>query len=257
LSLELSRKFHELAARRGLVREDAAPDLIVTIGGDGTMLQAFHRFRDRVKDVAFVGVHTGHLGFYADWKKDELDELVDRIAGTREPVCVKYPLIEMTISFESSAETYLALNEFTLKSVDGTLVAGIRINDEPFEMFRGDGIVISSPSGSTGYNKSLGGAIIHPSFEGIQIAEIASINNRVYRTLGSSMILPKHHHCDIAPNPDKLLHIAVDHRVLQLGSVRSIRFRVADEKVAFARYRPYPFWNRVREAFIGSPPDHD
>ncbi|WP_276354011.1 NAD kinase [Cohnella caldifontis] len=255
LSIELAETFHALAADRGLVREETSPELVVTIGGDGTMLQAFHRFRDRVKDVAFVGVHTGHLGFYADWKKDELPELVERIASMKEPYLARYPLIEINIALGNSAEQYLALNEFTLKSVDGTLVAAIHINDEPFEMFRGDGIVISTPPGSTGYNKSLGGAIIHPSFEGIQIAEIASINNRVYRTLGSSMILPKHHHCDIAPDPDELLHVAIDHLVLQMKGVRSILCRVAQEKVAFARYRPYPFWNRVREAFIGSPPD--
>lgn len=254
LSRELSVRFHSLAASRGLVRDETSPELVVTIGGDGTMLQAFHRFRDQVKSVSFVGVHTGHLGFYADWQKDELSELVELIA-TKEPLRVQYPLLQINVVTDESASVYLALNEFTLKSVDGTLVAGININDEPFEMFRGDGIVISSPSGSTGYNKSLGGAVIHPSFEGIQIAEIASINNRVYRTLGSSIILPKHHHCDIAPDPDEALFVGIDHLVLQMKGVRSIVCRVAEEKVTFARYRPYPFWTRVRDAFIGSPPE--
>jgi NAD+ kinase len=218
------------------------------------MLQAFHRFRDQVENISFVGVHTGHLGFYADWQKDELAELVELIA-TKEPLRVQYPLLQISVVTDESASAYLALNEFTLKSVDGTLVAGININDEPFEMFRGDGIVISSPSGSTGYNKSLGGAVIHPSFESIQIAEIASINNRVYRTLGSSIILPKHHHCDIVPDPGEALFVGIDHLVLQMKGVRSIVCRVAEEKVTFARYRPYPFWTRVREAFIGSPPE--
>ena len=53
----------------------------------------------------------------------------------------------------------------------------------------------STPSGSTAYNKALGGAIIHPSIEAIQIAEMASINNRVFRTVGSPLVLPKHHTC--------------------------------------------------------------
>jgi NAD+ kinase len=251
LSVELSEQFHTLAAGRGLVPDDTSPELVLSIGGDGTLLQAFHRFRDQVRDVSFVGVHTGHLGFYADWQKNELAELVELIA-TKEPRKVKYPLLQIEIVTETSSTTYLALNEFTLKSVDGTLVAGININDEPFEMFRGDGIVISSPSGSTGYNKSLGGAVIHPSIEGLQIAEIASINNRVYRTLGSSIILPKHHHCDISPDPEEPLFVGIDHLVLQMSGVRSIVCRVAEDKITFARYRPYPFWNRVREAFIGS-----
>jgi NAD+ kinase len=251
LSRQLSEQFHSLAAARGLTPDDNTPDLVLSIGGDGTLLQAFHRFKDRVREVSFVGVHTGHLGFYADWQKDELQELVEFIA-TKEPRRVSYPLIQVDIVTDAVTSSYLALNEFTLKSVDGTLVAGLNINDSPFEMFRGDGIVISTPTGSTGYNKSLGGAIIHPSIDALQIAELASINNRVYRTLGSSIVLPKHHHCDIVPDPEEQLNIGIDHLVLPMTGVRSIICRVAEPKVTFARYRPYPFWNRVSAAFIGS-----
>lgn len=254
LSLELARRFHQLAAAHGLICDETSPDIVLTIGGDGTMLQAFHRFSEQIRRVAFVGIHTGHLGFYADWKKDELEELAGLIA-TRTPRLVQYPLVQVDIVSENAVETYLALNEFTLKSADGTLVAALHINDELFEMFRGDGIVISTPSGSTGYNKSLGGAVIHPSFECIQIAEMASINNRVYRTLGSSIILPKHHHCDIVPDSQEELIAGIDHIMMRIRNARKFTFRVSQEKITFARYRPYPFWTRVREAFIGSPSD--
>ena len=254
LSQELSEQFHKLAAQRGLAMDDVSPDLVLTIGGDGTMLQAFHRFRKQVDQVSFVGIHTGHLGFYADWQKDELAELVE-LMSAKEPRKVQYPLLQIEVNTREGKIIYQALNEFTLKSDKGTLMARININDEPFEMFRGDGIVISSPSGSTGYNKSLGGAVIHPSFEGLQIAEIASINNRVYRTLGSSIILPKHHHCDIVPVQEDALYMAIDHLIMQRNDVLSITCRVAEEKITFARYRPYPFWDRVREAFIGARAD--
>ncbi|MPU17321.1 NAD(+) kinase, partial [Acinetobacter baumannii] len=76
------------------------------------------------------------------------------------------------------------------KSAEGTLVTEVEIRGEYFETFRGDGLCISTPSGSTAYNKALGGAIIHPSIEAIQIAEMASINNRVFRTVGSPLVLP-------------------------------------------------------------------
>ena len=66
------------------------------------------------------------------------------------------------------------------------MVADLTINGVDFERFRGDGITVSTPTGSTAYNKSLGGAVLHPTIEALQIAEIASLNNRVYRTLGSS-----------------------------------------------------------------------
>ena len=62
------------------------------------------------------------------------------------------------------------------------MVADIIINHVPFERFRGDGVTVSTPTGSTAYNKSLGGAVLHPTIEALQLTEIASLNNRVYRT---------------------------------------------------------------------------
>lgn len=234
--------------------DEKEPELIVSIGGDGTMLHAFHLHRHRLDDASFVGVHTGHLGFFADWMPAEIEELLALI-NQPEPESklriVQYPLVQIRLCSETGCETHLALNEFTLKSIESTLVAQLNINDEMFEMFRGDGICISTPCGSTAYNKSLGGAIIHPSLEALQIAEISSINNRVYRTLGSSMILPKHHHCDIYPKQAPTLVLTLDHLSMKRNDIVSIRLRVAPERISFARYRPFPFWSRVREAFIG------
>lgn len=249
VSKALVQQFHALAAEKGFVLNEEKPEFVISIGGDGTLLQAFHKHVDHIADVAFIGIHTGHLGFYADWNADELEELV-RLMAEETPRLVRYPLAQIEV--ETSTETlhYLALNEFTLKGVDGTLVAQININDELFEMFRGDGIVISTPSGSTAYNKSLGGAIVHPSIESLQIAEIASINNRVFRTLGSSVLLPKHHHCDIVSKKEQRIQLSVDHINLMYDDIRSIRCSVSTRKVTFPRYRAFTFWNRVREAFI-------
>lgn len=71
------------------------------------------------------------------------------------------------------------------------MVADVVIDNVQLERFRGDGLSVSTPTGSTAYNKSLGGAILHPTMEALQLAEISSLNNRVYRTLGSSVIVPK------------------------------------------------------------------
>lgn len=108
----------------------------------------------------------------------------------------------------------------------------IDINDVTFEMFRGDGLCISTPSGSTAYNKSLGGAMVHPSIEALQIAEIASINNRVFRTMGSPLLLPKHHHCDIFSCKDQRLLLTVDHNNIPVDDLISVRCQVSDKKSA-------------------------
>ncbi|MFB5267122.1 NAD kinase [Paenibacillus enshidis] len=254
-SIELSQQFHRLAENKGFKLDAESPEIVVSIGGDGTMLHAFHTFTDQIPDIAFVGVHTGHLGFYADWRADELEQLVELMSvngpeGFGNPRIVKYPLIELEIHKKSGSDSFIALNEFTLKGVDGTIVAQVDINDTAFEMFRGDGICVSTPSGSTAYNKALGGAMVHPTIEALQLSEIASINNRVFRTLGSPLMLPKHHHCDIISRKEQRLLLTVDHLNIQLDDLVSVRCQVAKDKVSFARYRPYPFWDRVRNAFL-------
>ena len=255
LSIKLAEQFHKLAAERDLQLDAESPEIVISIGGDGTMLHAFHTFIDQIPNLAFVGVHTGHLGFYADWQAEELPTLIDYMCGTEDsepqkPRIVKYPLLELEIHKKSGSSSHIALNEFTLKGVDGTIMIQVDINDVTFEMFRGDGLCISTPSGSTAYNKSLGGAMVHPSIEALQIAEIASINNRVFRTMGSPLLLPKHHHCDILSCKDQRLLLTIDHNNIPVDDLISVRCQLSEKKVSFARYRPFPFWNRVREAFL-------
>lgn len=253
LSNRLTEEATEYLTDFGLLLDDKEPDIVLSIGGDGTFLHAFHKHQHRLQDTAFVGIHTGHLGFYADWKPEEMEKLVLSIAR-KEYRVIEYPLVEVTINYQHSGKsaTYLALNESTVKSPGVTLVMDVELNGEHFERFRGDGLCVSTPSGSTAYNKALGGAIIHPSLETMQLTEMASINNRVFRTVGSPLVLPAHHKCVLTPvqGPDFML--TIDHLQLLHKDVKSIDYRVATEKVRFARFRSFPFWERVHDSFIAS-----
>ena len=237
----------------GLEWNEETPDVVISIGGDGTLLHAFHRYREQLSSVAFVGIHTGHLGFYADWKPAEIEKLVISIAKKDFEV-IEYPLLEATINYRNTEEqsVYLALNESTIKSPDVTLVMDVELNGSHFERFRGDGLCMSTPSGSTAYNKALGGAVIHPSLEAMQLTEMASINNRVFRTVGSPLVLPSHHTCTLKPVKAPDFMVTIDHLQLLHKDVKSIQYRVAKEKVNFARFRPFPFWKRVHDSFIDS-----
>lgn len=225
------------------------PELVISVGGDGTFLDAFHRYIYRLESTAFVGVHTGRLGFYTDWVPSEVEKLILEIARNPYEV-VEYPLLEVIIKHDDQKTRFLSLNEAMIKTIDSSVVIDVEMNGEYFETFRGDGICVSTPSGSTAYNKALDGAIIHPSLEAIQLTEMASINNRVFRTIGSPLILPKHHTCVLHPKVDRSILIAIDHFSDTYDHVQSIQCRVANEKVRFARFRPFTFWNRVRDSFV-------
>lgn len=247
----ISQKIKSYLLEFKLTFDPESPDIVISVGGDGTLLEAFHEYNHRLSETAFVGVHTGHLGFYADWQPDEVEKLVTHIAKTPFKV-VEYPVLEVIIRYhgEKKSERFLALNECTVKSTEGSLVMDIEIKGDLFETFRGDGLCISTPSGSTAYNKALGGAILHPSLSTIQVAEMASINNRVYRTIGSPLVLPQHHTCLLKPINNVDFQVTIDHLTLLQQEVKSIQYRVAEEKVRFARFRPFPFWKRVKESFI-------
>src|SRR5699024_6435523 len=120
-----------------------------------------------------------------------------------------------------------------------------------FERFRGDGICVSTPTGSTGYSKSIGGAVLHPGLKALQMTEIASLNNRVYRTLSSPLIIAEDEviNLDLLESQDLLL--TLDHITTTETEVKNIRLRIAKDSIRFARYRHTHFWDRVSDAFIG------
>lgn len=235
-----------------LIRDELKPDIVISVGGDGTFLQAFHQYTHLLHHVKFMGLHTGHLGFFADWSIAECQKLVDILVTGQDLAEVTCPLLEVIITRNNGDKRrYLALNESTIKSYDNTtFVADVFLKNTHFESFRGDGLCLCTPSGSTAYNKSLGGAIMDISLDAIQLTEMASINNRIFRTIGSPLIFPKHQWCMIQPKVGQIQRVSVDHISFKIKDIKTIKYRVATERIILTRYKEYPFWERVRRAFI-------
>lgn len=228
------------------------PDIVISIGGDGMLLSAFHKYEKLIDRVRFVGIHTGHLGFYTDYRDFEVENLVENLkldTGAR----VSYPILNVKVKMTDGRIVEMkALNEATIKRLSKTMVADIIINNVPFERFRGDGISVSTPTGSTAYNKSLGGAVLHPTIEAMQIAEVASLNNRVYRTLGSSIVVPKKDKIVIEPKHSDRYSIAVDNKTIIYDNIDCIEYQIDNSKIHFVASPSHTsFWNRVKDAFIG------
>lgn len=251
-SIAVASQLTKLLSTSGNIIDQENPGIVISIGGDGTLLSAFHLYSHKLEQVRFLGVHTGHLGFYTDWRDYELEELVETLCHNQEEN-VSYPLLDVLIRYRDGRtdKHFLALNESTIKREHRTMVADVYLKDELFEHFRGDGLSVSTPTGSTAYNKSIGGAVLHPSIEAMQLTEIASLNNRVFRTVGSSIVVPKDDWIEIRL-PKSMDHlVTVDQFSIQQADVASVYYRVAPEKIRFASYRHMDFWRRVREAFIG------
>lgn len=252
VAAELRQKFTE----RRFELDDDHPDVVISIGGDGTLLSAFHHYEDQLATVRFIGVHTGHLGFYTDWRSDELDDLVISLQNENQQA-VSYPLLDVRVKFagDPHLHDYLALNEATIRRLTATMMTDVYVGGEFFERFRGDGLCVSTPTGSTGYNKSLGGAIVHPNLDVLQMSEISSINNRVFRTLSAPMIIAPNDWITLIPSKEGAVIMTVDSDYYHDQQIERMRFRIAKQRIYFAKSRHTRFWQRVQDSFIG--PDYE
>lgn len=247
-----SKLFNSLRDDKDFYLSKKDPDVVISIGGDGMLLSAFHMYEKSLNKVRFVGIHTGHLGFYTDYRDFEVDKLIENLRYDKGQK-ISYPILKVKLTLaDGRVITARALNEATIKRIDKTMVADVLVNHVQLERFRGDGILVSTPTGSTAYNKSLGGAILHPTIEALQLTEISSLNNRVYRTLGSSIIIPKKDKIEIMPKRQGLYTVSVDNKTMSYRNVVKAEYYIDEHKISFVA-TPFhtSFWERVKEAFIG------
>ncbi len=223
------------------------PDLVISVGGDGTMLMSIHQYIDQ--NVNFVGVHTGTLGFFTDYQKDEVLELVEAIKQDSYQVMPRN-LLEVKVIHEGKEDKYLALNEMRIDHDYTTQVIDVYINGELLEVFRGNGLCVSTPSGSTAYNKSIGGAVIYPGTPLMQLTEVAGIQHNAYRSLGSSLILDADKVIKLEGRHFDQVYLGIDHLAYSIENVESIEVKIAKQTINFIEYKELSFIQRIRRAFI-------
>ncbi|MCW3112737.1 MAG: kinase [Segetibacter sp.] len=154
---------------------DTSIDCIISLGGDGTMLDAATLVRD--KRIPVMGINFGRLGFLASIGKDELTLAVEALANGRY-VIEKRTLLHLDASIPLFGDTPFALNEFAIHKRDFSPIIKIHtyLNGEFLNSYWADGLIISTPTGSTGYNMSCGGPIVFPDSGSFVITPIAPHN---------------------------------------------------------------------------------
>lgn len=249
---KIAATLEKMCHAAGFIFDEKHPEIVISVGGDGTLLAALHYYESQLETVRFVGVHTGHLGFYADFQEHELDKLVEAIKQEQPSQAFKYPLLKVQIQFtDGRVKTHLALNESVIKRASKTLVADVKISDFLFEKFRGDGLSVSTPTGSTAYNRSIGGAVMHPSIHAFQVTEVASLNNLVYRTLGTPMIIAGRDTVTfVLEDADDYL-LTVDQLEYFYDSIKAVTYSLDGGEISFVNGGHTGFWHRVKNSFIG------
>ena len=153
-------------------------DLFVSVGGDGTILDATTLIRDT--EIPIIGVNTGRLGFLADIAKDEIPKTIKQLVNKRYTID-RRTLLKLETDEPIFGELNFALNEVTISRKDTTSMITITtyINDQYLNSYWADGLIISTPTGSTGYSLSCGGPIVMPGSNNFIITPIAPHNLNV------------------------------------------------------------------------------
>ncbi len=182
----LNREFAEVVGR--LLGIDIAPGdiydehigeqpdhaVMVCYGGDGTLLEGIHRLGNR--KIPVLGINAGHLGFLTGDHGGSFDEIFGEIAAdnlSTEP----RSMLQIEGDFPSEPHQHLALNEFAIQRYgSGMISVETYVDDQLVATYHGDGVILSTPTGSTAYSLSAGGPVVAPTCECFVISPLAPHN---------------------------------------------------------------------------------
>lgn len=224
--------------------------LNVCIGGDGAFLRAVHKYH--FPEVPFIGINTGHLGFFQEISPMELDSFVDKLANEDYSI-EEISLIEANVYSRDNCVTLTGINEIVIKGIESRVIhLNIYIDNDHFEKVSGDGVIISTPIGSTGYNYSCGGSVLSPCLNVLQLSPIAPINSKSYRCLNNSLIIPKTTPIMVSPEfrDESSLLIIIDGKQFTYNNIYRMTFGFSDKTLKKLTMKKKNFWSNVKNKFL-------
>lgn len=152
--------------------QDFDTDLVISIGGDGTFLRSAAKIGD--KGIPIWGVNTGRLGFLADTYSDDFGDALLEILNRNYKIEERTRLY-VEIDHNLDGESYTALNDVAILKQDSAsmITVNVTINGEFLTAYEADGLLVSTPTGSTAYAMSAGGPILSPTLSNFTLTPIA------------------------------------------------------------------------------------
>ena len=234
---------------KGFIIDDNNPEVVISIGGDGTFLRSIHHFHKVNEGILYVGVNYGTLGFFSQYQKDEIDQLIEDLLK-KNYITNDYRLLEGKAKFEDNEVVDIySLNEIRLENPFHTLISDVYINGELLERFRGNGLIVATSVGSSAYNKSLGGALVDPALPILELTEIAPIENNIYHSLGSSLVLKED--SKILLKGDFLQSVVgYDHLNIDKTNLKELEISLSKKKVRVIYKKGHSLCNLYKRSFV-------
>jgi NAD+ kinase len=225
--------------------DDFDADFVISMGGDGTFLKAASRVRE--KQIHILGVNMGRLGFLADICPEDIERCVDALHKDDFSIESR-ALIEVSTDGEPLEGFNCALNDVAILKRDTASMISIRasINGQYLNTYQADGLVISTPTGSTAYSLSNGGPIIVPGTKVFSMTAVAphSLNVRPIVLADSSVI-----ELDVESRSHSFL-VAIDGRSEKCKEGTKLTLRRASYDIHVVKRPDHRYFNALREKMM-------
>jgi NAD+ kinase len=243
-----NQSFHtDLSALGTFTKLDHSYAFFFSIGGDGTLLKSITFVRDL--NIPIVGVNTGRLGFLATIQKEDVASSITEILEGNYYISERSLLaIETNPSHDEITPLNFALNEVAVNRRNTTSMIKVEttINSEYFTSYWSDGLIISTPTGSTGYSLSCGGPVIEPSNESIILTPIAPHNLNV-----RPLIVPDNSVVTLKVSGREDTHlVSLDSRILTLKNETIITVKKAPFTIKFVQLMEESFIKTLRKKLL-------
>ena len=225
-------------------------DLAIAIGGDGSFLRMIKNTNFN-ENCLYIGIIGGTLGFAQEVNIEEIDQFILDLKDKNYKV-ENIGIQEIEIKTPDTISKQLSLNEMIVRDMElNTANLKVLVEDVLLEDFVGDGLLLATSFGSTAYNLSFGGRIAYNTFHTLQLTPIAPLNNKSYRNLLNSVILPDNKEIVIKPcNRTKNLLITVDGDNNFYKNVDYVSSKVSGREIQILRMKDYNFIKKINDKFL-------
>ncbi len=216
-------------------------DALVTIGGDGTLISAARR--SYAYQIPVLGIHSGKLGFMADLNISELEDFIQKICEQDYRID-KRSMLEAIIETKEGEKKIIAFNDIVLTrpSISKMIHLNVTVDDQAFNTYYGDGVIVSTPTGSTAYNLSAGGPILFPMTKVFVLTPISphSLTQR-------PVVLPGHFRMKVKTLDSIALAIIDGQDIYEFYEGDCISIKLADEQARLIHKKEFNYFDVLKE----------
>lgn len=246
----LSQMLHELL-KDSPVRCDQFPvyqaqeipdvDFVISVGGDGTLLDTVSHVRD--KEFPILGINIGRLGFLATVSQDKIKEAIDALYNRH--FSYDFRTLVAVDDFPLEDGLNFALNDLTIIKKDTSSMIGVHayVDGAYLNAYWADGLIIATPTGSTGYSLSCGGPVLSPQSSNLIITPISPHNLTV-----RPLVVPDDSVISIEiEDRDENRLLSLDSRSYPVSTHQKLAIRKAHFRVRLVKFEGYHFFNTLRQ----------